>query len=125
MIKAEIRASDLAELKRDLKALQLKNLLRGELDPLGASIIQKAGAYPPPTANSRRTGRLGRSWQSKVWDMKLEVENYASYAGYVHGEEQTATHRATGWKRLFEVASTQTDKLMKKLSDKIDRIWRT
>ena len=125
MIKAEIKASDLAELKRDLKALQLKNLLRGELDPLGASIIQKAGAYPPPTANSRRTGRLGRSWQSKVWGMNLEVENYAHYAGYVHGEEQTARHEQTGWKRLFGVAQTEAEKLMKRLSDKVGRIWRT
>ena len=50
------------ELRRDLKALRLENLLRGELDPLGKSIIQKAGQYPPPLPTSKRTGHLGRSW---------------------------------------------------------------
>ncbi len=125
MMKLEIEPIGLAELKRDLRRLQPRNLLRGELDPLGCDIIRVVSPYPPALPTSRRTGRLGRAWHYNVQGIRLEVKNYAWYAGYVHGEEQTATHRQTGWKRLFDVALTEADKLIKRLADKAGNIWRT
>ena len=124
MIKSEIRPEDLAELRRDLKALEPKNLLRGKFNPLGKDIVKEVKPYPPPVDTSR-TGRLGRSWYYQTWGMNLEVKNYAHYAGWVQGEDQTTQHRNTGWKRLFEVAETQVDKMIAKISKEIDRIWRT
>ena len=125
MIKVEIKQTDLDELGRDLDNLMPKKLLNRRLDPLGRSIISEVSDYPPPLRTSRRTGELGKSWVYNVMDMNLEVENYATYAGWVQGENQTSRHRRTGWKRLFDVAVSQADKMIVTISREIDRIWRT
>ena len=124
MIKAEIDPRDLREMHRDLDALHPKELLRGEQDPMGRSVIRDAGVYPPAGIGNKRTGELGRKWYHRVHGLDLTVGNLAVYAGYVHGEEQRSYHGLRGWKRLFKVAVTQADKLYKKLERKVDQIWR-
>ena len=123
MITGHIDPKDLAEFNRDMKALRPKNLLRGEVDPMSARIIKKASKYAPPVAGSQRTGYLGNAWYRTLHGDDFEIGNLASYAGWVHGEEQTATHRRHGWKRLFEVAATEADKLYKRVEKRIKKSW--
>jgi hypothetical protein len=52
-----------------------------------------------------------------------EVSNAATYAGYVHGEEQIALHGKHGWKRLFDVGEERLVDFIKKMVDKVERIW--
>lgn len=124
MLEISTKGTDLAALNRDLEALKPKKLMRKHMNPLGKNIVHEVEQYPPPIDNNR-TGKLGRSWYYRTWGMNLDVGNVASYAGYVQGEKQTERHRRTGWKRLFEVAITQTEKLIDKVGREIDRIWRT
>lgn len=124
MIKVEIKKRDLQNLKKDLNDLKPRNLLRGELDPLGRDIIQEVRPYPP-SVGYPRTGRLGRSWWYRTYGEDLEVGNYASYAGYVQGAEQTGYHKSHGWKNVFDVATTQAEKLIKKIINKAEQIWRS
>jgi len=123
MIEAHIDPRQLAELNRDLKALRPENLVGPELDPMGRRVIKTAGVYPR-SVGYPRTGHLGRSWYHRLYGLDLTIGNLAVYAGYVHGEEQTARHKQTGWKRVFDVAMDEASKLLKKLEDKAVRIWR-
>ena len=125
MIDMQISAPDMAELNRDMIALRSENLLRGEMDPLGQAVVKEVSPYPAELPTSRRTGNLGASWWYRALGMKANVGNYADYAGYVQGEEQTTRHRITGWKNILDVASSQMDKLVDKVSRRIDQIWRT
>ena len=125
MIKVTIDPKDLRELRKDLKALYPKKLVGRDLDPLGKSIIKIAGEYPPPVSTSKRTGKLGRSWYHTVFGLDLKIGNLASFAGYVHGKEQTQVHARHGWKKVFQVATTELDKLIKKLEKKVDKLWKS
>ncbi len=125
MIKIVYDEKQLKELMKDLKALHPKKLISRHLDPLGKSIIEIAGEYPPPVSTSKRTGRLGRSWYHRVFGLDLKIGNLASFAGYVHGEEQRVFHRQHGWKRLFEVAGDEMTKFIKRLEKKVDKLWKT
>ena len=123
MIEAQFDPRQLAELNRDLQALHPKKLVGPELDPMGRRIIKTAEVYPAPVGGIR-TGHLGRSWYHRLYGLDLTIGNLAVYAGYVHGEEQTARHAQTGWKRVFDVAVDEASKLLKKLEDKAVAIWR-
>lgn len=123
MIEAHIDPKDLADLNRSLRALRPDRLIGPELDPMGRRVIRTAGKYPG-SIGSPRSGHLGRSWYHRLYGLDLTVGNLAHYAGYVHGEEQTARHKQTGWKRVLDVAMDEASKLIKKLEDKAVRIWR-
>ena len=123
MIKAEIKQTDLTALNKDLRALHPDNLLKGELAPLGKVIITEAGKYPAPVGYPR-TGRLGRSWSFSVIKNDLTIKNDAGYATWVQGDNQTARHGRTGWKKVSDIAIKRLDELMKRLSKKAAKIWR-
>lgn len=123
MIEVKIKESDLRELQRDLKKIKPKNLLKGELNPLGRQIVQEAKQYPPPVGYPR-TGRLGRSWHYTTPRDTLEIKNYAEYAGYVQGEQQTSFHKAHGWKNIYNITKDKVSKFIDKIEKKIDNIWR-
>lgn len=125
MIEVEYDQQDFLELMKDLNALYPEKLVEPELKPLGSSIITEVKPYPRQRATSNRTGHLGRSWHYEVWGMNLDVGNYADYAGYVQGDEQTSVHSATGWTRLRDVMEKKIDQLLDKLSREVDRIWRS
>lgn len=48
--------------------------------------------------------RLGTQWVVKAQDFKTTVSNRASYAKWVHGEEQASFMPSKGWRKLFETA---------------------
>lgn len=129
MIEAEIDPRDLIEFNLDMDRLKLEKLLEGELGPFAKSVIGYAGKYPPPVEGSTyiRTGNLDRSWYYKLLDrLSIEVGNMAFYAGYVHGdEEQVPWHGEHGWRRLREEGEKTLIAFIRKMEEKIDRIWRS
>ena len=125
MLEIKINPVQLRELHKDIKALRPKKLLKQRLNPLGKQVIKIAGEYPPPISTSRRTGRLGRSWYHRLHGLDLKIGNLATYAGYVHGEQQTEVHKQTGWKRVMEVMDDEVSKLIKKLGTKVNKLWKS
>jgi hypothetical protein len=123
MIDIQINPTDLREFNRDMQAIRPKKLVGPELDPLGKRIIRVAKQYPA-SVGYPRTGRLGRSWYHHVFGLDLKIGNSAYYAGYVHGPGQIQTHRKHGWKRVLDVMSDEMSKFMKKIEDKLEKIWR-
>ena len=122
MIEGHIDPADLRELNRDLRALHPKKLVGPELNPMGKRVVKTVGRYPPSIGHPR-TGHLGRSWYHQLFGLDLKVGNLAHYAGWVSGDEQIERHKRTGWRRLFDVAVDEADKLIKKLAEKAGRIW--
>ncbi len=123
MIKASFKPGQIKELHKDLDAMRPKKLLKRRLDPLAKEVIEHAGAYPPPVSGSQRTGHLRREWFYELHGLDAEIGNLASYAGYVHGDEQTSVHKRHGWKQIMDVAVDEVDNLIKKLMTKIGRMW--
>jgi hypothetical protein len=128
MIEAEIPPEELRELYIDLKGLHPTVLFQGKLGPFMRDIRDETMVYPPPNAESAyvRTDHLKGKWFYNVIDsLSAEVGNFAKYAGYVHGPGQVAVHRATGWKRLYEIGDEKSKAFIKMIEDKIDKIWRS
>ena len=123
MITAEIDKNDLRELQRDLHVLRPENLLKSELSPFAVGVIKETGMYPP-SVGYPRTGHLGRSWSHVIHKRGVDIVNAATYAGWVHGEEQVSFHAVHGWKQLTKVALSHIDKLIKRLEAKVERIWK-
>jgi hypothetical protein len=48
--------------------------------------------------------RLGTQWTVKAQDLKTTVSNRASYARWVHGEEQASFMPTKGRRKLFDTA---------------------
>jgi len=114
----------LKEIVRALQKLYPRRILPPLLNDFGGRVIREMEVYPPPAENSERTGQLGRSWYHKVFGLDVTIGNLATYAGYVHGEEQRPYHGARGWKKLLGVVEDEADKLVKAIERKIDAIWR-
>ena len=132
MIEAEIDPRDLLEFNLDMDALKAAELLKGELGPFAKSVGVFAGKYAPPVPESTyvRTGHLDRNWYYKLLDrLSVEVGNLAFYAGYVHGDIegydlQVPWHGEHGWRRLKEEGEKSLKAFMRKLEEKIERIWK-
>lgn len=128
MIEAEIDPNDLRELYFDLDALQIEELMEGELVPFAQAVIRHAGKYPPPVEGSSyiRTHHLDESWYYRLLSrVSIEVGNLAVYAGYVHDEDdQVPWHGEHGWRRFQEDADKTIVAFMRRMLEKIERIWK-
>lgn len=135
-------SADLARLQRALEKLDEEHLARPMYYEIGSTIHKAAGVYPawhdtPPypyyirgrgtqfsaSYNDQKSENLGKRWYVKVFPHYLLVGNAASYAGWVHGEEQTATHQSHGWKKLLETAKQELPGVIKKLEDRAQKLW--
>lgn len=150
MIEMEVDDAQLADLLRSLDELQMERLLWPVMQVIGESVIAKVRPYPSDTmANSplnpqghwyergygtkfasgrgyETSERLGdRWWYRLIYGPGVKIGNAATYAGWVHGEEQTAFHKERGWKRLLKTATDELDEIMRKIERQIDRIWRS
>ena len=128
MIEAEIDPRDLRELLFDLDQLQTEELLKGELEPFARSVGKFAGKYPPPVPDStyERKQHLQSSWYTRLLSpVSVEVGNLAHYAGWVHDvREQVPWHGEHGWRRLQEEVDKSIVAFMRKMLEKIERIWK-
>lgn len=94
----------------------------------------KSTPYPPKRSGQtyRRTGQLANRWQvEKKSPSIFEIVNRARrkgrfYVGFVVGEEQAWMHknRKNRWWKAGDVVRSETPTLVKKLTQKIEDIWR-
>lgn len=107
-----------------------KQILMAELDRLGKEVTGETKQYPPwrpwknppksgPRAGGRRTGDLGRKWESGVKPsgqyIILKIENPVSYAKWVQGKKQTKVMKARGWRTLQKNFAAAAPKYKKRL----------
>lgn len=135
-------SEDLARLDRALSKLDEEDLARPMYYEIGSTIHKAAGVYPqwtdsPPypyyirgrgtqyseSYNDQRSENLRERWWVKVFPHYLKVGNAASYAGWVHGEEQTETHKKHGWKKLLDTAKKEMPGIIKKLEARALKLW--
>ena len=111
------------EVRKNMRAAATEATKRAILPTVG---LQK---YPPATAanqppepyyrrglgtqtksgNTGSSERLGTQWYMRnAGTMGLEVGNRASYARWVHGEDQAGHMAAIGWRKLVDVAKEKT-----------------
>lgn len=85
--------------------------------------MQRAGVRKPEY-NDYRSERLGTQWYTKQEGGTTYIGNRASYAPYVHGEEQAAKMGAKGWRKLLDVANEKIDRITKVYQAWIDKLVR-
>lgn len=148
MIEMEINDKQLQDLLRSLDDLGMERLLQPILKLIGESVIAEVRSYPPDTiANSplnprghwyergygtkfasgrgyQTSERLGDKWWYKLIYGGVKIGNAATYAGWVHGEEQAAFHKERGWKQLLKTAVDELPEIIRKIGRQIDRIWK-
>jgi hypothetical protein len=66
---------------------------------------------------------LGTQWHIKreLSEYTTEIGNRASYAKWVHGEEQAHFMKPKGWRKLTEVATEKLGKITKVYQAWIDK----
>ena len=98
----------------------------------------ETGANQPPTPYYQRgagmvyksytkhvSENLGKKWHvRRLGSGGTEIGNVASYAKYVHGDEQAKAMAAIGWRKLKDVASEKTDKIRVVYQKWINRLIR-
>ena len=123
-LEVQVDQRELRELTEALAALEPGRLVKHELRDFAQDVVMVTGKYPPPLPTSRRTGELGRSWYHEVMGLDVDIKNLAPYATYVHGDEQVSYHASTGWKRLREEMERAIDRLVERLANRAEELWR-
>lgn len=149
MIEYEIDSRQWADLMTTIDRLNMRNMAEPAFKAIAMDIEGKAGKYPPAgLANSpsnprgwwyergygirfasgasyQTSERLGDKWYHTVYPDSLKIGNLASYAGYVHGDDDTQAvfHKARGWKQLLQTAEDALPELLRKIEAQITRIW--
>lgn len=144
-MQTEIQIKGIDKLQKKLSKVQAKEVFK-EIFPIILEEMQdEAGEYPPATSANRprpggwyergqgrvfSSGRvirssetLGKKWYTKtlVSKMQAKIGNKASYAKYVHGDDQAKFHGARGWKKLIKVVKSYKKEIEKLLKRAVDR----
>ena len=127
MFQVEWDQEDLNELNISLDGIMPKELMRENAPRLAHMVEYGAKGYPPPKQGSSyiRTNKLFEGWKREVKPMAVRIFNPVDYGIFVQGREQVAMHRATGWKRLHEIAEAQVERFIYFLEMRINKIWNT
>jgi len=56
---------------------------------------------------------LGKQWYTKSENFKTEIGNRASYAHWVHGEDQASFMAPKGWRKLLDVVTEKMPQITK------------
>ncbi len=125
----EVELKGLDKLNRAMKKFPrtvIKNLGAAGKEAAEDIVLKTEGLrnYPPETAankpptpyyirgvgtqtqsrNYLNSERLGTKWNVTRRGAEARASNPASYARYVHGEEQAAAMARIGWKKLYDTA---------------------
>jgi len=65
------------------------------------------------TRNLMNSEKLGMRWAVVRRAFNTHIGNIASYARYVHGEEQAEAMKSIGWKKLFDTAKEKLKDIQK------------
>ena len=125
-IELEINDRDLADLIRTMQRLDMQHIAVEAFKARRRDHSEQGKGLPAsaPESSYRRTHNLFNRWYQRAFPTYLEIGNLATYAGWVHGEEQVEMHRQTGWKRLLQVATDELPEIIRKVEAQVERIWR-
>ena len=65
------------------------------------------------TKNYFNSENLGKQWYMRREGLGMRIYNRASYARYVHGDEQAKAMGRIGWKQLFKTAKEKVGDIKK------------
>ncbi len=124
----------------------MKNLGAAGKEAADSVILPTEGMqnYPPETAanlppapyyvrgrgtqtasgNYGNSERLGTKWNVTRRGFQTSISNPASYARWVHGEEQAAAMGAIGWKKLYDTAKKKLSRIQKVYQAWVDKTLR-
>ncbi len=80
----------------------------------GAQVPVRGGGWK----SLNNSERLGTQWTVRKIKMGVRIGNRASYAPFVHGEDQAGAMGAIGWKQLTETAEDKSRRITE-----IYQIW--
>ena len=83
-----------------------------------------AGTVYPSGIVSMTSETLSEHWKVSANTYKTTISNRASYARWVHGDEQASFHKPRGWRKLTEVAKEKTKAITKIYNASVDRVLR-
>lgn len=75
-----------------------------------------------PTTQYYTSERLGTQWTVEPSTYQVTISNKASYAPYVHGEEQSRLMELYGWRKLVDVAREQLSEAARIYQAFVDRL---
>ena len=122
---AYIDPKDLAEFHIAMDNLDPDKVLASEWRNLLVPMKRELRDYPPmlPNQKYKRTMNLRRNWQYAVLSPRAaQMENLAKYAGWVQGVEQAGIHEGR-WTKAIPLAEKHLEAWVKKLAEKIGRVW--
>lgn len=110
-----------------LASSQATRKFRGGLKKLGTigSLLGALGARPSGGSAStyKRTGHFGQMWRASLrGELEEEIENEASYAGWVMGAKQPYTWR-TGWRKLRAIMVETLDQWIPEMEHRAFKLW--
>jgi hypothetical protein len=76
-------------------------------------------SYLKPTSEN-----LGKKWYRKVAGSSTRIGNVASYAKWVHGDEQAEAMKKIGWRKLTDVATEKFTMIKKIYQDWVNKAIR-
>lgn len=148
-IQVNVRVEGLDELLKKMDKVKGGEFVKPALKVGGERLRDQAGKYPPSgdwnnpaelrwyergygpkwrTASGEIKGKktsenLRKKWYVKPDKDSVLVGNNASYALYVHGEQQPKFHKDHGWKKLLETAVEQADEILKDIEAAFLQMW--
>lgn len=145
----EVELKGLDKLNKALKQFPkkvIKNLGAAGKEAAEDVILPTEGLrnYPPETAankpptpfyirgvgtqtqsrNYLNSERLGTKWNVTSRGYETKVSNPASYARYVHGEEQAGAMAEIGWKKLYDTAKKKLKQITRVYQGWVDKTLR-
>jgi len=73
--------------------------------------IRGTGMQTSPMRNTGKSENLGKQWTTKREGWTVRIGNRASYAKYVHGDEQAGKMAEKRWRKLYDVAKEKVGKI--------------
>jgi hypothetical protein len=85
--------------------------------------IRGRGMQTSASRNNNKSERLGTRWLSVPYSrIGMRISNPASYAPYVHGDDQARHMAKKGWRKLYDVAKGKTKQIGEIYSRWIDKL---
>lgn len=72
--------------------------------------------------NKLNSEKLGTQWAIESKGFRTKISNRASYAKWVHGDEQARAMERIGWKKLFDVAKGKRHEITKIYQGWVNRL---
>lgn len=86
-------------------------------------LVQDLARYPSPPSGStyRRTGTLGRAWNTESTYLRHVIGNNVRYATYVQGPEQAWMHRGR-WLTAEEAVTGHLPEIAQDIAEDVARV---